>query len=157
MKVIKNIAWVLLGSLIFMQFFRPEKNESDLVSDMVFITETNPPENVQLALKTSCYDCHSNHTNYPWYFNVAPVSYWIADHIKHGKDHLNFADWKKYENNKKDDKLKEIVETLESGEMPLNEYIWTHAEAQLTEDQREAIIDWAEKTRLLYQLGQRPH
>ena len=57
---------------------------------------------------------------------------------------------------KKDHKLEEVVEVVESTEMPLNEYTWTHKEARLTDNQRKALIKWAEKTRLLYQLGQRP-
>lgn len=65
-------------------------------------------------------------------------------------------DWAAYESDKKDHKLEEVVETVESAEMPVLEYTWTHKEARLTDDQRQALIEWAEKTRLIYQLDRRP-
>ena len=156
MKIIKKIAWILLISLAVIQFIQPDKNESDLPLDEVFLEETNPPEDVKLILKSTCYNCHSNNTIYPWYNQIAPVSYWIADHIDHGKGHLNFSEWEKYDNKKKVHKLEEMVETMESGEMPLNEYIWTHPNARLSDGQRTAVIEWAEKSRILYELGRQP-
>ena len=156
MKILKKVALVLLIALVVIQFIRPDRNLSEEPYDSIFLEETNPSEEVLATLRSSCYDCHSNHTVYPWYFNVAPVSFWIADHVEHGKGHFNVSDWDSYDMGKKDHKLEEVVEMVESTEMPLNEYTWTHKEARLTEDQRLALIEWAEKTRLLYQLGRRP-
>ena len=156
MKIIKKIALALLIILIGMQFYRPEKNTDTTDHLAAFLMETNPPEEVRVVLKQACYDCHSNNTIYPWYNNIAPVSYWLADHIDHGKGHLNFSEWAEYSDKKKDHKLEEVVEVTEKQEMPLNEYTWTHEEAKLTDAQREALIEWAEKTRLLYELGQQP-
>lgn len=156
MKILKKVAIVLLFALIVIQFIRPDRNLSPEPHDSVFLAETNPSEQVLATLRSSCYDCHSNNTEYPWYFNVAPISFWIADHVEHGKGHFNVSDWATYENDKKDHKLEEVVETVESTEMPLLEYTWTHKEARLTDDQRQALIEWAEKTRLLYQLDRRP-
>lgn len=157
MKIVKKIAWILLISLVVIQFITPEKNNTELEIDSAFLTETNPPETVKNVLRSSCYDCHSNNTEYPWYSNIAPVSFWIADHIKKGKRDLNFSEWEKYKVNNKSHKLEEVVETVDSGFMPLTEYTWTHANARLTDDQRKEVIEWAEKTRLLYELGQQPH
>ena len=156
MKLKKRIAWILLIAFVVMQFIRPDKNLSEDLTDTQFKQETNPPQEVMGILESTCYDCHSNNTTYPWYNNIAPVNYWIADHIEHGKGHLNFSEWDKYDEGKKDHKLEEVIETVESAEMPLNEYTWTHAEARLSESQRKAIIEWAEETRLLYQLNQKP-
>jgi len=156
MKIIKKIAVALLVILIAMQFYRPEKNTAQGDHTTVFLTETNPPEEVKLILKNTCYDCHSNHTRYPWYNNVAPISYWLADHIEHGKGELNFSEWERYSNKKKDHKLEEVVEVIEEGEMPLNEYTWTHSDAKLTENQKQLIIEWAKRSRALYQLNQQP-
>ncbi|MGI9546683.1 MAG: heme-binding domain-containing protein [Flavobacteriaceae bacterium] len=156
MKIIKKIALILLIALLGIQFIRPDKNLSDDPYTPVFREETNPPDEVMLILKSSCYDCHSDHTKYPWYNNIAPVSFWIAHHIKDGKKELNFSQWETYDRKKKDHKLEEVVETIESEEMPFKEYTWTHKEARLTADQRQAIIQWAEKTRLLYQLNLQP-
>ncbi|MBT8305928.1 MAG: heme-binding domain-containing protein [Maribacter sp.] len=156
MKIIKKIAWVLLLVLIVMQFYRPEKNLEHGNHTAIFLKETNPPEEVKLILKNTCYDCHSNNTKYPWYNNIAPVSYWLADHVKHGKGELNFSDWENYSNKKKDHKLEEVVEVIEENAMPLKEYTWTHAEARLTDEQKQAIVDWVKKSRVLYQLNQQP-
>lgn len=156
MKLGKKIAIGLLVALGLIQFIRPTKNtdSSDHLSH--FLSETNPPEKVLEVLNRGCMDCHSNHTEYPWYNQIAPVSFWIADHVKHGKGHLNFSEWQNYEAKRKDHKLEEIVETLESGFMPLKEYTWTHQGARLTEEQRDAVAQWATKTRVLYELGNRP-
>ena len=93
---------------------------------------------------------------YPWYNNIAPISYWLANHVKEGKDHLNFSSWDKYSIKKKDHKLEEIIEMVGEGEMPLWEYTWTHGEARLTQEQRNAVVEWAKRTRILYQLGPKP-
>lgn len=156
MKLGKKIGWVLLVLFLGIQLYRPEKNSAPTNDLEPFLSETNPPAEVEAILKTSCYDCHSNTTNYPWYNQVAPVSWWLADHIEEGKEHLNFADWKQYSSKKKDHKLEEVVEMVESKEMPLDEYTWTHDEARLTEAQRKAIMDWANQSRAIYQLAELP-
>ena len=138
---------------IGMQFYRPAKNEDTSNHLEAFLQETQPPSEVEHLLKTSCYDCHSNQTVYPWYNQVAPVSYWLADHVKDGKGHLNFSAWSSYDTKKKDHKLEEVIETVKEGEMPLKEYTWTHSQARLTQEQREAITTWAQRTRALYASG----
>jgi len=154
MKIIKKIAVVLLLVLIAIQFYRPAKNTAQGDHTVTFITETNPPEDVKLILKNTCYDCHSNNTRYPWYNNIAPVSYWLADHVKHAKEELNFSAWENYSSKKKSHKLEEVVEVIEDSAMPLKEYTWTHGEAKLTGAQKQAIIKWAKQSRVLYQLNQ---
>ncbi|AKA33740.1 heme-binding domain-containing protein [Flagellimonas lutaonensis] len=152
MKIAKKIAVALLVVLVVMQFIRPDKNQTDNPDYVaVFEAETSPSEEVKKILKQSCYDCHSDHTEYPWYNNIAPVSYWLADHIDHGKGHLDFSDWQNYDAEKKDHKLEEIVEEVKEGEMPLKEYTWTHSEARLTKEQREMITTWAQAARARYQ------
>ncbi len=155
MKLGKKIAWALLIVFIGMQFFRPEKNEDTTDHLASFLSETNPPESVVEVMQSSCFDCHSNDTEYPWYNHIAPVSYWLADHIDHGKGHLNFSEWDGYDPGEKDHKLEEVIETVESGEMPLKEYTWTHAEARLTQEQRNEILDWARNTRTQYSANAR--
>jgi exonuclease VII small subunit len=156
MKLGKKIAWTLLILFLGIQLYRPEKNRSEVNNLQKFLTETNPSPEVEAVLKGTCYDCHSNKTEYPWYGEIAPVSWWMAEHIEEGREHLNFAEWDQYNKKKKDHKLEEVVETVESGEMPLDEYTWTHEEARLTPRQREAIIQWANQARVLYQLGEMP-
>ncbi|GAA4961007.1 heme-binding domain-containing protein [Algibacter aquimarinus] len=156
MKIIKKILLLLLVVFIIAQFFGPEKNDGDLASIDAFIAETNPPEDVKLILKETCYDCHSDFTRYPWYNNITPVNYWLADHIKHGKKHFNVSKWEGNSIKRKDHKFEELIEMVEEKEMPLNSYTWTHSEAKLTDDQIKAVVDWAKMVRLKYGLEPKP-
>ena len=150
MKILKKILVFLFIVLVISQFFGPEKNEGNLDSVNIFIAETNPPENVLEILKTSCFDCHSSKTNYPWYNNITPVNYWLASHVKDGKKHLDFSNWSSYSLKRKEHKMDELYEEVEKGEMPLNSYTWTHSEANLTQSQIEAIVAWGKKVQADY-------
>jgi hypothetical protein len=150
MKILKKIAIVLLVALVIAQFFGPEKNEGDITSVDTFLAETNPPENVRKILSESCFDCHSNSTKYPWYDNITPVNYWLNDHVKDGKKHLNFSDWSTYSLKKKEHKMDELYEEVEKGEMPLNSYTWTHSEANLTQEQISEMVAWGKSVQADY-------
>ena len=156
MKILKKILLVLLIVFVIAQFFGPERNEGDLASREFFINETNPPDNVHIVLKESCFDCHSNRTRYPWYNRITPVNYWMADHIKHAKGDFNVSSWDAYSAKKKDHKLEEVIEKVTKKEMPLPSYTWMHSDANLTDEQIAAIVEWAENARLRYGLEQRP-
>ncbi|MEM7381816.1 MAG: heme-binding domain-containing protein [Bacteroidota bacterium] len=156
MKIAKKIAWALLIVFVGMQFIRPEKNQAEAGHEHAFVTETNPSAEVRTILMESCFDCHSNNTAYPWYNNIAPVSFWIAGHVDEGKEHLNISAWDSYDTQKKEHKFEEVVEVMEEKSMPLNEYTWTHEEARLSDAQIDAVMEWAKRTRMLYQLGVRP-
>lgn len=151
MITLKKLGYILLILLIISQFFSPEKNEGDLISVVPFLNETNPPENVKLILETTCFDCHSNKTNYPWYNDITPVNYWLDSHIKDGKKHLNFSKWSSYSLKRKEHKMDELYEEVEQGEMPLSSYTWTHYESNLTQYQVDAVVNWGKKTQGYYQ------
>jgi hypothetical protein len=142
MKILKKIVIILLVALVIAQFFGPEKNEGNIASVDTFLAETNPSENVRKILSESCFDCHSNSTRYPWYNNITPVNYWLNDHVKDGKKHLNFSDWNAYTLKKKEHKMDELYEEVEKGEMPLDSYTWTHSGANLSEEQVAEIVAW---------------
>ncbi|MDJ0645299.1 MAG: heme-binding domain-containing protein [Flavobacteriaceae bacterium] len=143
MKILKKIGWFLLVALLIAQFFSPEKNNGDLTSITAFVQETNPPDNVHEILKTTCFDCHSNFTRYPWYNNITPVNYWMADHVRHGKGEVNFSEWSTYSLKKKEHKMEEVYEEVEEKHMPLESYTWIHSDAKLTDEQIKAVVDWA--------------
>ncbi|APY09388.1 cytochrome C [Winogradskyella sp. J14-2] len=149
-KSLKRIGLVLLVVLVIAQFFGPEKNEGDIVSVDAFIADTNPPEDVHTILENACFDCHSDHTNYPWYNAITPVNYWLADHVKDGKKHFNVSKWTDYSDKKKDHKLEELAEEVEEGHMPLPSYTWTHSDAKLSKEQIEAIEEWVKMARIKY-------
>jgi len=103
----------------------------------------NVPDSVEQILKTSCYDCHSNHTFYPWYAKIQPVSLWLADHIKEGKAELNFSEFGSYSLRRQFHKLEEINEQVKNNEMPLTSYTIIHRDAKLTPEQKLLIANWA--------------
>ena len=152
MKILKTILVVLLVALIGMQFVRPEKNLADQVADTDIIVSEAPGEQIALTLKNACYDCHSNNTKYPWYAEVAPISYWIADHVEDGKKHLDFSQWMSYSPKKKAHKMEELIEMVEEHEMPLESYTLLHGEARLSEEEIGALTEWAQMLRAKYEL-----
>ncbi|MBT8376461.1 MAG: heme-binding domain-containing protein [Bacteroidia bacterium] len=150
MKYLKKLGLAILIVLVIAQFFGPELNEGDITSVSAFLNDTNPPDEVKLILKESCFDCHSEHTRYPWYNKITPVNYWLAEHVRDGKKHFNVSVWNDYSNKKKDHKLEELIEEVKTKEMPLPSYTWTHGDADLSQEQITAMVDWAEQVRLKY-------
>lgn len=149
-KIIKLIAIALLVILVIIQFVRPDKNEAGYESIAYFEKETKPSVEIQTILKENCYDCHSNQTIYPWYSEIAPISYWLNDHVEEGKEHFNVSDWKNYSLKKKDHKLEELVEEVEEGHMPLSSYTWMHG--NLDQKEKEIMIQWVNDLRNQYQI-----
>ncbi|RAJ16932.1 heme-binding domain-containing protein [Olleya aquimaris] len=156
MKIIKKIGLALLIVFIVAQFFSPEKNEGNTEDLTAFLTETTPSNEVKTILKSTCFDCHSSHTNYPWYNKITPVNYWLAGHVDNGKKHLNFSKWADYSIKRKDHKFEEIAEEVVEKKMPLPSYTWTHGDANLTDAQIQAIVDWVGQVRAGYALAPRP-
>jgi hypothetical protein len=154
---LKRIGIFLLAVLVTIQFFQPGKNNQsmDMANDISTVVAV--PEEVHSILKTSCYDCHSNNTNYPWYTNIQPVGWWLKDHIDEGKGKLNFQDFAtlqprpggryKTARELQDHKLEEVAETVEEGEMPLKSYTIIHRNAILDETQKKLVTDWVKAAR----------
>jgi hypothetical protein len=135
---------ILLGIvLLVIQFFRPDRNLSDDLTFDISKRYSIPGEVLDI-LKKSCYDCHSNKSEYPWYSNIQPVAWWMNNHISEGKRHLNFSSFTNQPIANQNRKLEETIAQIENNEMPLASYTYLglHKEANLTDGQREIIIDW---------------
>lgn len=143
-KTLKRILLILLLVFVVMQFFQIDKSHPKIVKRKDFISMTNPPKDVELMIRNACYDCHSYETEYPWYSNVAPVSWWTKDHIDEGREHLNFSEWGSKSKKFRDHKLDECAEEIEEGKMPMNSYTWAHGDAKLSSAQRETLAKWFE-------------
>jgi hypothetical protein len=150
MKIVKKILISVSFVLVFAQFFGPKKNDGDMATVDAFLTETKPREEVKKILETTCFDCHSAKTTYPWYNAITPVNYYLQEHIKDGQKHLNFSEWNAYSLKKKAHKMDELYEEVEEGEMPLNSYTWLHADANLTTKQIAAVVTWGKKVQADY-------
>ena len=139
---IKKISLILAITLLFIQSFRIDKSTKPVDPSKDLISLTAPSAEVTQLLKTACYDCHSNQPTFPWYTNIAPLSWWIKHHIDEGSHHLNFSEWGTFELKRKNHKLDECVEMLEKNEMPMSSYTWMHQEANITDAQRLLLIEW---------------
>lgn len=132
----KKFLGLLLLVLIGIQFIPVERTNPRVTWDI------NAPENIAGILRTSCYDCHSNETNWPWYSYVAPVSFLVVDDVEKGRKHLNFSEWDKYDGSKRQKILEEIIEEIEKENMPLTSYTFTHPSAKLDPYRINLIKDW---------------
>jgi hypothetical protein len=109
--------------------------------------ELRAPAHVQAILDRSCNDCHSHRTRYPWYSRITPVSWWLKDHIDHGRGELNFSEFARYEPKEADHLMEELCEMVEKGEMPLREYVWGHPGAKLSEADKQTLCAWSKEER----------
>jgi Haem-binding domain len=142
-KYVRPLLYGLLALLIVAQFYRPARNLSNDQTNHVSTKYPFPAE-VETILKSSCYDCHSNQTTYPWYAEIQPVAAWLANHVAEGKRELNFSEFTKRRVAVQNHKFEEIMDNVKEGEMPLNSYTWIHRNAALSAQQRETIVSWAQ-------------
>lgn len=138
----KNILIAVLFLLIIIQAFRIDKTTKPVDAANDFIALTSANTEVASTLKIACYDCHSNQPAYPWYTNIAPVSWWIKHHIDEGSHHLNFSEWGTYTVKRKNHKLEECIEMVEEGEMPMSSYTIMHGDAKLTDAQKLQLVEF---------------
>jgi len=142
LKVLRILLIIFVAIFVIIQFFRIDKTnpEADMSKD--FIQITKPPEEVALMIKNACYDCHSHHTKYPWYTDLAPFSWLIKQHIDIGRQNVNFSLWSDYPAGKANHKIEECFEEIEKGAMPMAAYLPMHPEAKFTPEQRQKLVDW---------------
>lgn len=140
MKTLKILATALLIGFAGIQFIPIHRNQSDIVPSADFIQVHDVPTEVETMLMTSCYDCHSNNTNYPWYSNLQPIGWMLQSHVEDGKAELNFNAWDEYSTRRKRSKIKSVISQIEDGEMPLSSYTLIHGDAKLSETERSVLI-----------------
>lgn len=144
-KKVRNAGIVIGIILVGIQFIRPSVDNPPVDPAKDFVNIEKAPENVRVMLKKSCYDCHSNQTYYPWYNQIAPVSWYLADHINDGRRHLNFSTWSEFPENRKNRRLNQSARLVRSGKMPLWDYKLVHPESDLTEQEKNELAEWFEK------------
>ncbi|MEO8794438.1 MAG: heme-binding domain-containing protein [Daejeonella sp.] len=143
----QKILLAIVAVIVIIQFIRPEKNISAEPGPNDIFAHHNAPDSLKQLIQTACYDCHSNNTKYPWYANIQPVAWWLSDHVKDGKKHLNFSEFATYTAKKAEKKLEEVGDEVKEGEMPLESYTFIHKDADLNDAQRKAIVQWSQGVR----------
>jgi hypothetical protein len=144
----KRIGLGLIGVLVVLQFFRPDRNRTPVDPQQDLLSVASPPDQVASLIRSACYDCHSNQTSYPWYSNISPVSWYLQQHINEGKEEVNFSEYGSMEKAAKIRLLDEFYEVLEDGEMPLRSYTLIHREARLSKEETDALCSWSEQEAL---------
>ncbi len=137
MSVGKTLGLLFLAGLLLIQLIPYER--SNPKSDPRL--EIDAPPEVMEIFKRSCYDCHSNETKWPWYSAVAPIKWFVARDVKVGRQWLNFSEWKGYDE-KRRERLKEMIFVAVGLAMPLGTYVKAHPEAALSGEDRETIRAW---------------
>ncbi len=135
-KEAKLTAFILGAGFLLSQTIRIEKSNPPVLSEIV------AEQSVKPLLRRSCYNCHSNETAWPWYSNVAPVSWLVASDVKEARRHLNFSEWGTYSAEKQHSRLMGIADEIKDGGMPLWYYSAVHPDSRLTGLEREKIINW---------------
>lgn len=142
MQWLKRSFIVIFIAFAGIQFIPIHRNISTEIPPTDFMKFYRPPENIEQAIMVSCYDCHSNHTEYPWYSYIQPIGWIIQDDINKGKNQLNFSEWGNYSDRRKRMKLKSIISQIEDNKMPLSSYALTHSEAKLSEKEKIIIVKY---------------
>ena len=142
--------WVALAVVVLfivLQFFKIDTSVPKFDTDKDFIAMTAPSDAVVTLLKNACYDCHSYATEYPWYAEVTPISWWLQHHVEEGREHLNFSLWGTYSTEKSMHKLEECTEEVEGGEMPLKSYTFTHGDVKLSAKEKATLVAFFDRLR----------
>jgi hypothetical protein len=144
---LKKTAFVAGAIFVLIQFVQPARNQNGQVLDTDISKMVSVPKNVQSILSKSCFDCHSNNTRYPWYTSIQPGGWFMAYHVRNGKEKLNFSDFGSYTKRRQESKLKSIAKQVEEDEMPLSSYALIHRDAVLSPSEKAAITVWANNAR----------
>ena len=147
MKIFKIGGLFLTVVFVYIQFFSTERNESSLllVTDIDVVYEV--PSEVKRIFNTSCYDCHSNNTAYPWYNKIQPFAWLLESHIKKGKAELNFSEFGSYSIRRQRSKLRAIEGQIVDDKMPLRSYTLIHRKARLSKNDKKVVVEWVVKLR----------
>jgi len=143
MRKLNMIGWLavlVVAIVLVIQVIPVERNVSTVPPGQSFEKTEKVPANVAASLKVTCYDCHSNNTRYPWYSELQPGAWFMARHIKKGKEELNLDEFNDYSKRRKKAKIKSIISQIEKDEMPLPSYLWMHHDAGLSPAGKEQLL-----------------
>lgn len=135
--MIKKIILAVILILIVMQFIPADRSNPPVTADF------DGPAAVSAILRTSCYNCHSNETVWPWYSRIAPVSFIIADHVEEARGHLNFSEWGNLPADRQKHAIGEMMDEIAEGEMPLSGYVRLHPVAKVGPPKLDTLAAWA--------------
>ena len=142
MTVLRGTAYALALVAVGIQFVRPARTNPPTDQAQTMFARARVPQATAAVLERACRDCHSNDTRWPWYSNVAPVSWFVIEHVNHGRSHFNYSDWTKYDAKEAAKLIKNSCDLARKGEMPLPSYVRMHSETRLTPQDVDALCNW---------------
>ena len=142
-KGLKWTAIALFGVFAALQFIRPARTNPPVDQTKTIQAHALVSPEVAAILDRSCNDCHSNQTRWPWYSQIAPVSWKVAGDVNEGRDHMNLSDWAQYSQSEQQSLMKHICREVKDGSMPLRSYLWMHGGAKLSTEDVKTLCDWA--------------
>src|ERR1051326_290155 len=138
----KRIIIAIVVLLIVAQFIRPLPANAPIDPQKTLASTGDLPPDVAAVFNRACRDCHSNQTTWPWYSQIAPVSWMLASHVKEGRRELNIDQWRDYTTKRKLRKLDEICKQIKERDMPLSSYLWIHHDGGLAGDDIKLLCTW---------------
>jgi hypothetical protein len=138
------VAGVAVVTAVGIQLVRPARTNPVAPASMALGAHVPVPPEVDDVLRRACRDCHTNETAWPWYTDVAPVSWLVINHVNDGRRHFNYAEWERYDQKKQQRLLTKSCELSRSGDMPVPSYLWIHRNAHLSGTDVDAICHWVE-------------
>jgi hypothetical protein len=142
-RVLRWLVVVGVVCLVIAQFFGPAKTNPAIDPSQSVESRLQITPQVAAILDRSCSDCHSNKTRWPWYSNVAPVSWFVIDHVNEGRRHLNFSEWGRYTQRDVGGLLKQMCREVKADTMPLSSYTPMHPGSKLSAEDVKTLCDWA--------------
>ncbi len=144
----KWLRWILGVALLgvaALQFTNPPRVNPAVAPGHDLLATNAPPREIAALLKSSCYDCHSSETKWPWYSHIAPISWSLVAHVNDARSMLNFSEWPHDDPHKARKKWRKIADSVEAMEMPLPSYARVHRESRLSDDQRKQLVEWCQQ------------
>jgi hypothetical protein len=145
-RAVKWATWTC-ATLLVIQIIRPARTNPPIDPAKTVASTSHVPPDVAATLDRACKDCHTTGTSWPWYSNVAPISWFVINHVDDGRRALLLSDWADIEPARKMKRLGDICKEVRDGDMPLTSYLWMHADARLSEADVTAICQWTDAER----------
>ena len=142
-KIVKWVVVIGVIAFIAMQFVRPSRVNPPVDESKTIFATGKVPQDVRAIINRSCIDCHTHTTVWPWYSNIAPMSWLVVEDVEEGREELNFSTWADSTPKRQEHKLEEICEVVEEREMPLKNYLLLHPSAKLSDADRRRLCEWS--------------
>ena len=152
-KYLKRAGIGLIVVLALIQAIRPARTNPPVDESKTLQARSDITPEISAIFERSCKDCHSSRTVWPWYSQVAPVSWLLTSDVNGARRQFSLSEWGSYDTKKQARKLQDICEQVEQGEMPLGIYVALHPVAKLSDADKQALCAWTkqESDRLLAQ------